>query len=106
MTGSLLDEDGNPVDLLAELSQVQDELRAILAEVEDMQRENEEIRARRDEAEIEFTRLEEEHRQRITAGQDEGVFWLIKINGITKKKIIGLIKQLKEVSRRIKTSKA
>jgi len=104
MTGSLLDEEGNPVDLLAELSQVQDELRGILAEVEDMQRENEEVRVKRDEAEREFTELEEQHR--LAAGQDDGVFWLIKVNGITKKKIIGLIKQLKEVSRRIKTSKA
>jgi hypothetical protein len=38
MTGCLLDEEGNPVDLLAELSLVQEELQAILNEVEDMQK--------------------------------------------------------------------
>ena len=105
MTGSLLDEEGKPVDLLAELNLVQDELKAILNEVEDMQRQNEEICAKRDEAEREFKEFEERHRKG-EIGQEEGVFWLIKVNGQTKKKIIGLIKQLKDVSRRIKTSKA
>ena len=107
MTGSLLlDEEGNPVDLLAELSQVQEEIRGILAEVEDMQVQNEEIRARRDEAEKDLERWEEERKGQVREGTDDGVFWLIKVNGQTKKKIIGLIKQLKDVSKRIKTSKA
>ena len=71
-----------------------------------MQVQNEEIRARRDEAEKDLERWEEERKGQVREGKDDGVFWLIKVNGLTKKKIIGLIKQLKDISRRIKTSKA
>lgn len=70
-----------------------------------MQVQNEEIRARRDEAEKDLERWEEERKGQVREGKDEGVFWLIKVNGQTKKKIIGLIKQLKDVSKRIKTTK-
>jgi hypothetical protein len=69
-----------------------------------MQRHNEEIRARRDETEKDFTAFEEQ-RKDGKVSQEEGIFWLIKVNGQTKKKIIGLIKQLKDVSKRIKTTK-
>lgn len=70
-----------------------------------MQVQNEEIRARRDEAEKDLERWEEERKGQVREGKDDGVFWLIKVNGQTKKKIIRLIKQLKDVSKRIKTTK-
>ena len=35
----------------------------------------------------------------------DSIFWFLKVNGQTKKKIISLIKQLKEVSKKIKETK-
>ncbi len=83
MTGSLLDETGQPVDLISELAHVQLELQAILQEVTAMEATNQQVRAQRDQAEQEFITQEQE---------GLGVFHMIKVNGHTKKKIIGLIK--------------
>lgn len=46
----LVDEHGQPVNLLEELMQVQDELKDILGSVQELQDKNEGIRVRRDEA--------------------------------------------------------
>ena len=54
MTGSLLDENGNPVDLISDLNQVQAELEAIMIQVKDMEEQNDQILKNRDEAEEEF----------------------------------------------------
>ena len=99
VTGSLLDEMGNPVDLIGELAQVQGELEAIMGEVNAMEARNEEIRASRQQAEDEFFRQE-------LLTLEGGVFDMLKVNGATKRKIIGLIKQLKEVSKKIKDTKS
>jgi len=61
-----------------------------------MQSKNEEIRRARDEAEQQFLLFD---------ASGGGMFHLLRANGETKRKIIALIKQLKEVSRRIKEAK-
>lgn len=61
-----------------------------------MQARNEEIRKARDEAEQQFLLFE---------ASGESLFHLLRANGETKRKIIGLIKQLKDVSRRIREAK-
>ena len=100
MTGSLLDENGNPVDLISDLNQVQAELEAIMIQVRDMEEQNDQILKNRDEAEEEFYLFEQQRTD------TDGIFQLLKMNGQTKKKIIGLIRQLKDVSKRIKDTKA
>jgi hypothetical protein len=99
MTGTLMDEFGNPVNLIKELTAVEEELQGILSQVVDLQASNDEIRQAREEAEAEFAAFQ-------TPTFQEGIFGMLRVNGETKRKIIGLIKQLKDVSKRIKETKA
>jgi len=98
VTGSLLDEHGNPVDLLSDLDQVQAELEAIMGQVRDMETQNELILKERDEAEVEFNLFQINY-------NTDSIFQLLKVNGVTKKRIISLIRQLKDVSKRLKETK-
>jgi predicted nuclease with TOPRIM domain len=99
VTGSLLDESGRPVDLVSELAEVQGELEAIKEEVRALEQRNEQIRAQSQNAQQEF--------EGMLLGANGGeLFEMLKVNGATKKKIIGLIKQLKEVSKKIKDTKS
>ena len=98
VTGSLLDEHGNPVDLLSDLDQVQAELEAIMGQVRDMETQNELILKERDEAEAEFNLFQINY-------NTDSIFQLLKVNGVTKKRIISLIRQLKDVSKRLKETK-
>ena len=98
VTGSLLDEHGNPVDLLSDLDQVQAELEAIMGQVRDMETQNEFILKERDEAEAEFNLFQINY-------NTDSIFQLLKVNGVTKKRIISLIRQLKDVSKRLKETK-
>eukprot|EP00347_Sterkiella_histriomuscorum_P007817 403347449 len=108
----LVDENGNPVNLLEELILVSDELKEILGNVSDLQGRNEEIRRRRKETQYEFEDQILRNSpykgtgspSKISNKQD--VFTLLKANGWMKKKIIDMIKQLKEVSKRMRENKS
>jgi DNA repair exonuclease SbcCD ATPase subunit len=93
------------VNILKDLSTVEAELQGILTQVQELMSKNEEIRRVRDEAEQEFSRFEEKLRNGEITFQD-GIFQMLKVNGETKKKIISLIKQLKDVSKKIKETKS
>ncbi|TNV73355.1 hypothetical protein FGO68_gene11072 [Halteria grandinella] len=105
MNGTLLDEFGNPVNLIKDLTSVQEELQGILSQVQELQAKNDDIRRTRDEADAEFAAFEAK-RDSGEMGFQESVFHMLKVNGETKKKIIGLIKQLKDVSKKIKETKS
>lgn len=104
----LVDEEGNPVNLLEEISNVQNELQEILFGVIELQDRNKEIQDRRNEAESEFQdqilrKSPFKGQGKITNKHD--VFSLLRANGWMKKKIVDMIKTLKDVSRRMRESK-
>ncbi len=92
----LVDENGNPVNLLEELIEVNDELKDILNNVTELQVRNDDIRKMREEAQEEFDEQilrnspYKQNSAKITNRHD--VFTLLKANGLMKKKIIDLIK--------------
>ncbi|CDW88775.1 UNKNOWN [Stylonychia lemnae] len=105
----LVDEHGNPVNLLEELIIVSDELKSILDNVALLQDQNEQIRQQRDQAQIDF---QDEILNNSAYSKASGkivnkndVFILLKSNGWMKKKIITMIKKLKEVSKKIRENK-
>ena len=63
-----------------------------------METQNELILKERDEAEAEFNLFQINY-------NTDSIFQLLKVNGVTKKRIISLIRQLKDVSKRLKETK-
>ena len=69
-----------------------------MGQVRDMETQNEFILKERDEAEAEFNLFQINY-------NTDSIFQLLKVNGVTKKRIISLIRQLKDVSKRLKETK-
>ena len=99
-----MDEHGKPVNLLAELQQIAGELHGILSNVTELQCRNENIREKRDRVEEEFEERMEPYKNNARVGKAE-VFGLLRANGEMKRTIIELIKQLKDISRKIRDNK-